>query len=183
MQPKAPSKELDTIRLLQPIALEIPHWRPMAPTHSNSPPSLALGGLSLWGLGRAAPGAACSGGAWLRVEAECAAPGATVTASGPLLSVEDLGRLLAGMKSMHKWEASSARLNPLEPNLVVSLTGNSRGGVRIDVRITPDSMTQEHRFFFDADLSYLLGPIEQCREILRRFPEHDSAARAVPRPA
>jgi hypothetical protein len=40
-------------------------------------------------------------------------------------------------------------------------------------------MTQEHRFFFDTDVAYLAGPIEQCREILRRFP----AAERVPGPA
>jgi hypothetical protein len=69
-------------------------------------------------------------------------------------------------------------MSPLEPNLVVSLTGNSRGGLRIDVRITPDSTTQEHRFFFDADLAYLAGPIAQCREILRRFPVEGRVAQA-----
>ncbi|HEY1247009.1 MAG TPA: hypothetical protein VGF29_19480, partial [Hyphomicrobiaceae bacterium] len=85
---------------------------------------------------------------------------------------------LAGMEALLRWEASSARMSPLEPNLVVSLTGNSRGGLRIDVRITPDSTTQEHRFFFDADLAYLAGPIAQCREILRRFPVEGRVAQA-----
>lgn len=137
----------------------------------TSPPSLALGGLSLWVLGKALPESVeWQEGNWLEVRAECLAPGATVTASGPLLTAEDIGRLLAGMEAMRRWEASSARMSPVEPNLVVSLTGNSRGGVRIDVRITPDNTTQEHRFFFDADLAYLERPIAQCRQILARFP-------------
>jgi hypothetical protein len=94
-------------------------------------------------------------------------------ARGPLLTAEDIGRLLAGMESLHRRETRAAEMSPLEPNLVVGLTSNSRGGLRIDVRITPDSVTQEHRFFFDADLGYLSGPIEQCREILSRFPVED----------
>jgi len=71
-------------------------------------------------------------------------------------------------------------MSPLEPNLVVSLTGNSRGRLRIDVRLTPDSAAQEHRFFFDADLDYLAGSIDQCREILRRYPVAEAGTRAVP---
>lgn len=142
-------------------------------------PSLALGGLSLWVLDKAFPESVeWYDGTWLQVRAECNAPGATVTANGPLLTAEDIGRLLDGMEAMQRRRASSAEMSPLEPNLVVSLTGSSRGRLRIDVRITPDSMTQEHRFFFDADLAYLAGPIDQCREILRRFP----AVERVPGP-
>jgi hypothetical protein len=152
----------------------------MLPIDSQDLPSLVLGGLSLWVVDKAFPDSVeWFDGSWLEVRAECTAPGATVAASGPLLTAEDIGRLLAGMEAMHLWGASSAEMSPLEPNLVVSLTGSSRGRLRIDVRITPDSMTQEHRFFFDADLAYLSGPVEQCREILRRFP----AAEGVPGPA
>jgi hypothetical protein len=147
----------------------------MSPTDSRDLPSqvppLILGGLSVWVLDKAFPESVeWYDGSWLQVRAECAAPGATVTANGPLLTAEDIGRLLAGMEAMHGRGASSAGMSPLEPNLAVSLTGSSKGRLRIDVRITPDSMTQEHRFFFDADVAYLAGPIEQCRAILRRFP-------------
>jgi hypothetical protein len=141
----------------------------MSPNESSDPPALVLGGLRLWVLEKAER-VEWYDGRWLDVEARCAAPGAMVTASGPLLTVEDIAHLLAGMEAMHRRETSSALMSPLEPNLVVSLTASSRGRLRIDVRITPDSMTQEHRFFFDADLGYLSGPIAQCREILGRFP-------------
>jgi hypothetical protein len=144
-------------------------------------PSLVLGGLRLWVLGKASPESVeWYDGTWLDVRAQCVAPGATVTASGPLLTVEDLGRLLAGMEAMLSGRASAAEMSPLEPNLVVGLTGNSKGRLRIDVRITPDPMTQEHRFFFDAGIGYLPGPIAQCREILGRFP---AAAERVSGPA
>lgn len=147
---------------------------------SRDPPSLILGGLSVWVLDKAFPESVeWYDGSWLQVRAECTASGASVTANGPLLTSEDIGRLLAGMEAMHRQGASSAGMSPLEPNLAIGLTGSSKGRLRIDVRITPDSMTQEHRFFFDTDVAYLAGPIEQCREILRRFP----AAERVPGPA
>jgi hypothetical protein len=145
----------------------------MSFNESRDSPSLVLGGLSVWVLDNAFPESVeWYDGSWLQVRAECTAPGATVTANGPLLTAEDIGRLLAGMEAMQRG-GSSAGMSPLEPNLAVSLTGSSKGRLRIDVRITPDSMTQEHRFFFDADVAYLAGPIEQCREILRRFPAVD----------
>ena len=115
-------------------------------------------------------------GTWLQVRAECSAPGATVTANGPPPTAEDIGRLLAGMEAMQRRESGSAELSPLEPNLIVSLTGSSRGRLRIDVRVTPDSMTQEHRFFFDTDVAYLAGPIEQCREIPAPLPRRRAGA-------
>ena len=157
----------------------------MSLNDSGDPPPLVLGGLRVWVLEKAFPQSVeWYDGSWLQIRAECAAPGATVTASGPLLTAEDIDHLLAGMESMHRWETSSAGMSPLEPNLVVSLTGNSRGGLRIDVRITPDSMTQEHRFFFDSDLTYLATPIEQCRDILQRFPLAERpASRLVSRPS
>jgi hypothetical protein len=136
----------------------------------SSPPNLVLGGLRLWVLDKASPESVeWFDGNWLHLHAECAAPGVTVSVTGPLLTAEDLGRLLAGMEALHRRETSAAEMNPLEPNLVIGLTGSSRGRLRIDVRITPDPMTQEHRFFFDADIAYLAGPIAQCREILQQF--------------
>ena len=136
-----------------------------------------LTSLCVWVLDKAFPESVeWYEGSWLPVRAECTAPGAIVTANGPLLTAEDIGRLLAGMEAMHRQGASSAEMSPLETNLAVSLTGSSKGRLRIDVRISPDSMTQEHRFFFDADVAYLAGPIEQCREILRRFPASEWVA-------
>jgi hypothetical protein len=145
-------------------------------------PSLVLGGLSLWVLDKAFPDSVeWYDGTWLQVRAECTAPGAAVTANGPLLTAEDIGRLLAGMEAMQRRETGSVEMSPLEPNLVVSLTGSSKGRLRIDVRITPDPMTQEHRFFFDTDLAYLEGPVAQCREILWRFRVAEGhAQRALP---
>jgi hypothetical protein len=143
----------------------------MFENEDSDPPSLVLGGLRVWVLEKAFPETVeWFEGTWLQVRAECAAPGASVTVRGPLLTAEDLGRLLAGMEAMQRGEVRAVELSPLEPNLVVGLTGNSKGRLRIDVRLTPDSMTQEHRFFFDADLAYLGGPIAQCQEVLRRFP-------------
>src|SRR5262245_25701407 len=88
-------------------------------------PSLVLGGLNLWVLDKAFPESVeWYDGTWLQVRAECTAPGATVTANGPLLTAEDIGRLLAGMEAMQRRETGSAEMIPLEPNLNGRLTGS-----------------------------------------------------------
>ena len=130
-------------------------------------PSLALGGLRVWVVGRAFPDSA----EWwdrdlLKVRAECRAPGSAVTATGAILRSDEIADLLAGMEAMHKWESKSFDWNPREPNLSVKL----EGGLTVQVDITPDHMMQQHRFRFHLDLTYLLEPIGQCRQILRSFP-------------
>src|SRR5262245_14182094 len=134
-------------------------------------PSLILGGLNIWVLGRVFPG---STDWWdhelLEIRAVCRAPGAVVTATGAILWASDIGYLLAGLEAMHRWEADNVEMAPLEPNLAVRIVRGARGELTIEVRITPDQFTQSHRFSFDADLTYLTEPIGQCREILRSFP-------------
>jgi hypothetical protein len=93
-----------------------------------------------------------------------------VTATGAILQASDIGHLLAGLESMHRWETDNVEMAPLEPNLAVRVTRGARGELTIEVRITPDQSAQSHRFSFDADLTYLAEPIGQCREILRSFP-------------
>jgi hypothetical protein len=45
-----------------------------------------------------------------------------------------------------------------------------RGGVEGDVEITPDHLTQRHRFTLELDQSYLPGLIASCDAILDRLP-------------
>jgi hypothetical protein len=134
-------------------------------------PSLILGGLNMWVLGRAFPD---STDWWdqelLEIRAVCRASGAVVTATGAILRASDISHLLAGLESMHRWETNNVEMAPLEPNLAVRVARGARGEITIEVRITPDHVAQSHLFSFDADLTYLAEPIGQCREILRSFP-------------
>ena len=133
-------------------------------------PSFVLGGLNIWVLARAFPD---SPEWWdrdvLQVRAECRAPGSTVTATGAILRSDEIADLLAGMEAMHKWESKIFDWNPREPNLAIKLE-SPHGGLTVDLAITPDQMMQQHRLRFNLDLTYLLEPIAQCRQILRAFP-------------
>jgi len=133
----------------------------------HAKPSLVIGDLRLWVLGIAVEETRqWYYGTVLRAHATCSALGVTVAVSGPLISSRDLEHLLEGMEALHQWKAETVEMRSLEPYLSIGLGRNARGRLQVDVRITPDHRTQEHRFTSDLDLSYLPGPIDQCRKIL-----------------
>lgn len=64
----------------------------------------------------------------------------------------------------------NAILNPLEPELDVSVErSDSLGHFLAVVNITPDHMTQEHRFEFEIDQTFLRQIIIQCQLIVKAY--------------
>ncbi len=133
-------------------------------------PSLAFGGLRIWILGKAFPD---SSEEWdidvLQVRAECRAVSSAVTVTGAILSSDEVADLLSGMEALHKCDSKAFDWTFREQNLAMSLK-SPHGGLTVEVNITPDHMTERHQFLFRLDLTYLLDPIAQCRQILRSFP-------------
>ena len=71
--------------------------------------------------------------------------------------------------AMHSGDGQSAALDPLEPELKVSLEiADSLGHVRVQVEITPDHLAQAHRFEFEVDQSYLPGIIQENSAMLKK---------------
>jgi hypothetical protein len=67
--------------------------------------------------------------------------------------------------------SGAATLESHEPDLKVIVTPTDRlGHVGFSVEITPDHMTQDHRFDFDADQTFLSPIVKQCEGVLDRFP-------------
>ena len=140
----------------------------MLPFDGSAEPSLVIDGLSLWILGKA--NSESYRGVELQVHAVCTAPGATVSVTGPLIGTNDIAAFMWEMEAMHEWKATTASLRPVEPNLSVELKSSAIGRLQVEVGITPDNNTQQHQFIFELDLSYLPGPIAQCRKVLAAFP-------------
>lgn len=135
-------------------------------------PDLKVAGLRLWVHGRQFPGSQDDYDSnWLRVTAHCGASGASVLAKGAIVMVMDIDGFGAGCAAMLRGESSSAALDPLEPELKVSLDAtDSLGHIRVHVEITPDHLMQSHRFEFEVDQSYLPAIIKECSEIVREYP-------------
>lgn len=134
--------------------------------------ALKVAGFHLWIHGRQFPEANdYYDGNWLRVTAHCSASGASVWAQGAIVMVTDIAGFGKQCGAMLRGDSNSAVLDPLEPELRVSLeTADRLGHIRAQVDITPDHLAQSHKMEFDIDQSYLPGIIKQCSAIVQEYP-------------
>lgn len=136
------------------------------------PPALRLASFELWVHGRQIPDATEAWDEdWLQVTAYCAAPGARVWVAGPVLGSTSLARWMAECESLHATLTGEAELHSYEPNLRVRIEAMGKSGaLGVAVFITPDQLTQEHRFEFSIDQSYLPQLVDELRAILAEYP-------------
>lgn len=135
-------------------------------------PSLSIGALQLWIHGYHDHGDEdAPDGDWLRVTALCAASGASVRVSGPILTVSDLRRFADECEALASGGAQTAALSPMEPELEVLIVAHE-GGVRLslEISLTPDHLTQKHAFQLELERAALAGMAAQCRELVAQFP-------------
>jgi hypothetical protein len=134
-------------------------------------PHLRLAGFSLWVRGRQFPDLHDYwDGNWLDVRARVEAAQAIVEAHGPIIYAPKLESFLEELNLLDTTLAGSAALKCTEPHLDITLRGDARGHVTATVKITPDHMTQSHRFIFEFDQTYLKPLIADCRRILADYP-------------
>jgi hypothetical protein len=127
------------------------------------PPNLKLEGLQLWIHGRQFPNSQDYwDGNWLNVTAHCGGQGASVIATGAIVHLSELESWHSKIKSFRENLSCEANLECMEPNLSVSLKPASLGHIDMHVSITPDHLTQHHRFEFSIDQSYLTGLARQA---------------------
>jgi hypothetical protein len=108
---------------------------------------------------------------WLVVTAHCANEGAAVVIHGPFAASSGVERLADGCDIMYQKLSGKAWLASDELNLTVRLEASGQlGHVQVVVEITPNHLTQEHRFEFNIDQTYLPEITRQCRAILARYP-------------
>ena len=135
-------------------------------------PALIIAGLQLWVHGYQFVNSNDYHDAnWLRVTTHAGAAGASVWATGAILMVPDLLGLGNECEALAQGRAQAAKLAPLEPELLITISRRDRlGHFTMQVAITPDHMTQEHSFQFEVDQSELLAVARQCRAIVAKFP-------------
>ena len=143
---------------------------------SLGPPQLKIAGLELWVHDRRSPKAQDYWeGNWLVVTARCAATGANVWTTGPMLRVPDLVRWADALDRLYARSGPEgvATLTSDEPNLTAVIRSTDRGQLQLVVDITPDPLTQEHRVRFAVERSALPDLVRQCRAIVKAYPVRD----------
>lgn len=62
-------------------------------------------------------------------------------------------------------------MDPLDPELRLEMKAlKSLGYLELSVEITPDNISQEHRFRFEIDQSYLPPLVAEIMKLLEKFP-------------
>ena len=135
-------------------------------------PDFILGPLKISIDGYQFPDATDYWGAnWLLIIAEIDIPGqAWVRATGPFIMNAELARFRDEMEMIYDQLDGQAGLWTIEPELRIALESKNNGLITAEIDITPDNMTQEHKFFVDLDQSHLPLAISQLNTILERFP-------------
>jgi hypothetical protein len=144
-------------------------------------PDLKVVGFQLWVHGRESPDAHdYDDGNWLRVTAHCGASGASVWVQGAVVMVTDIERFRRECEALYEGRGNSARMDPLEPELRVSVeTLDQAGHLRVRVEITPDHLSQSHRMDFEIDQSYLPDVVRQCSAIVQQHPIRGNPTRSA----
>lgn len=145
------------------------------------PATLEMAALRIWVHGYQFPDRTDYwDGNWLRCTAHCAEAGASVQVSGAILDTVSFVRFGRELTDVYKQLEGQATLASHEPELKVELRAIGRtGDVEIVVEITPDHMTQSHRFALKVDQSFLPAMIRQCHQLLDHYPVRDPQKRGL----
>ena len=134
-------------------------------------PSIKFEKLKIWIHGRQFPDANDYwDGNWLLVTAHYAADGSSVSTSGAIIHLPEIAGWALGAKKIIDTLQGEAGLYCMEPNLAVILKAKSLGHIDVELSITPDDITQQHKYFFELDQTYLPPLIQQCEEVLQNYP-------------
>jgi hypothetical protein len=96
---------------------------------------------------------------------------AIVSVSGPYLRIDEIIGFRESAEKINSNSAGQAKLICIEPHFQLSIEMlGSLGEAEMEVKITPDHLTQDHSFLFSIDQSYLGIVIKQCKAIEKKFP-------------
>jgi hypothetical protein len=145
------------------------------------PPAIQLEGFRVWVHGYQFPESTDAwDGNWLRVTARCAGSGSSVVVSGAILETVSFLRFGRELTELHRQLQGVATLESHEPELrVEARASGSIGHIEVQIEITPDHMSQSHRFLLSVDQSYLPAVRSGCEQVLDQFPVRDAETRGA----
>jgi hypothetical protein len=134
-------------------------------------PDLDLAGLKLWIHGYQYQNADDFwDGNWLTATAICSENGATVRVQGHFIRTDEIAEWGRSVEKLSVDLRGEAILESMEHAIELTLKVLSLGAIEMKVQITPDLSTQEHKFTFSIDQSYLGQFSSQCARLLLAFP-------------
>lgn len=134
-------------------------------------PDIKLAGLKLWVHGyQFRDSNDCWDGNWLNATAICSEGGSSVLVQGHFIRTDEIAQWQSAVEKLGVELTGEASLRCMEPYIAVTLKAVSLGAVEMEVQITPNLLTQDHKFRFEIDQSYLQPLSSQCARVLQAFP-------------
>lgn len=134
-------------------------------------PDIKLAGLKLWVHGyQFRESQDYWDGNWLNATAVCSEGASSVLVQGNFIRTDEIIQWQRAVEKLGVELAGEASLQCMEPYIAVTLKAVSLGAVEMEVQITPNQLTQEHKFRFEIDESYLQPLSSQCAHVLHAFP-------------
>ena len=134
-------------------------------------PDLKLAGLQIWVHKRQFPDA---DDYWdanrINVTVHCEARGSNVWVQGNIIHLSEISQFLSGVGNIKGDLKGKAELACMEPQLYLKLEAKNLGHIEMEVDLTPDHLSQQHKFTFEIDQSYLPSVITECKKILEQYP-------------
>ena len=98
------------------------------------------------------------------------ATGATVKCVGAILMTTNFEGFRDQLRTLYNDLEGTAELAGFEPDLKLTLSGKGLGRIDAEVEITPDHLSQLHRFDFELDQSYLPDILSALDRLLEKYP-------------
>lgn len=134
-------------------------------------PDISVAALKIWTHNRQFPDSDDYwDGNWINSSAQMSANGATVEVIAPFIHLGELKRWYGQLLDLNKSLSGEANLEPMEPDLSVSMKAESLGHITVNVNMTPDNISQKHWFEFEIDQSYIPKLIGDLEAVLSKFP-------------
>jgi hypothetical protein len=91
-------------------------------------------------------------------------------AVAPIIHLAELIGRVDACEAINRNLSGKASLECIEPDLHVQMRASPLGHIAMTVEITPDHLTQQHKFEFEVDQAYLTRLIQDCRKVLGDYP-------------
>lgn len=134
-------------------------------------PNIQIFGLQIWIHGYQFPNSSNDWDSdWLNATVHCGKNRASVWVSGSIIRSSEIYSWCKESEHLYECLEGKAALSCLEPELEVIVKSLTPGKFEMVVNITPDHLSQEHKFTFELDQSYLPNLISSCKSVLQLFP-------------
>jgi hypothetical protein len=135
------------------------------------PPDLKVLGFQLWISGREfRESQDYNDGNWLNITAHCGGGGSSAWVTGPYICLSEIQGWLKSCETLAETKEGTAELETIEPELNVLLNSKSQDSIEMEVTISHQPYSQQHKSAYELKLTHLNTLIQDLKAIMDKYP-------------